>query len=65
MKNIRIFYPKNCNFLVVKFSVYLDRLIFVMNSEYSHETIHCKFSSGSTWFVKPFCWSVELKKLMH
>ena len=31
MKNIRIFYPKNCHFLVVKFSVYLNRRVFVMN----------------------------------
>ena len=30
MKNIRIFYPKNCHFLVVKFSVYLNRRVFVM-----------------------------------
>ena len=30
MKNIRIFYLKNCHFLVVKFSVYLNRHVFVM-----------------------------------
>ena len=30
MKNIRIFYLKNCHFLVVKFSVYLNRRVFVM-----------------------------------
>ena len=30
MKNIRIFYPKNCRFLVVKFSVNLNRRVFVM-----------------------------------
>ena len=30
MKNIRIFYPKNCHILVVKFSVYLNRRVFVM-----------------------------------
>ena len=32
MKNIRIFYLKNCHFLVVKFSVYLNRRVFVMIS---------------------------------
>ena len=31
MKNIRIFYPKNCHFLVVKFSVYLNGRVFVMS----------------------------------
>ena len=31
MKNIRIFYLKNCHFLVVKFSVYLNRRVFIMN----------------------------------
>ena len=39
MKNIRIFYLKNFHFLVVNFSVYLNRLVFVMYcifSEYSH-----------------------------
>ena len=30
MKNIRIFYLKKFHFLVVKFSVYLNRLVFVM-----------------------------------
>ena len=30
MKNIRIFCVKNCHFLVVKFSVYLNRRVFVM-----------------------------------
>ena len=30
MKNIRFFYLKNCPFLVVKFSVYLNRHVFVM-----------------------------------
>ena len=30
MKNIRIFYLKICHFLVVKFSVYLNRRVFVM-----------------------------------
>ena len=32
MKNIRIFYLKNCHFLVVKFSVYLNRRVFIMET---------------------------------
>ena len=32
MKNIRIFYLKNCHFLVVQFSVYLNRHVFVMRN---------------------------------
>ena len=35
MKNIRIFYLENCHFLVVKFSVYLNRRVFVMRSLYA------------------------------
>ena len=31
LKNIRIFYLKIFHFLVVKFSVYLNRHVFVMN----------------------------------
>ena len=31
MKNIRFFLSENFHFLVVKFSVYLNRLIFVFN----------------------------------
>ena len=31
MKNNRIFYVENCHFLVVKFSVYLNRRVFLMN----------------------------------
>ena len=34
MKNIRIFYLKIFNFLVVKFSIYLNRHVFVMTTEY-------------------------------
>ena len=32
MKNIRIFYLKICQFLVIKFSVYLNWNVFVMGS---------------------------------
>ena len=35
MKNIRIFYVKIFFFLVVKFSVYLNRYVFVMESHIS------------------------------
>ena len=31
MKNIRIFFSANFHFLVVKFSVYLNRRVFVMD----------------------------------
>ena len=31
MKNIRIFLPENFHFLVVKFSIYLNRHVFVMD----------------------------------
>ena len=34
MKNIRFFYLKNCHFWVVKFSVYLNRRVFVMLNGY-------------------------------
>ena len=37
MKNIRIFYLKICQFLVVKFSIYLNRRVFVMNNMFSWE----------------------------
>ena len=43
MKNIRIFYLKNCHFLVVKFSVYLNRRVFVMEGPY--QTAHLLISS--------------------
>ena len=35
-KNIRIFFSVNFHFLVVKFSVYLNRHVFAM--EYSNQT---------------------------
>ena len=34
MKNIRIFLYENFHFLVVKFSVYLNRRVFVMQSPF-------------------------------
>ena len=35
MKNICIFYLKFCQFLVVKFSIYLNRRVFVMLLAYT------------------------------
>ena len=32
MKNIRVFLSENFQFLEVKFSIYLNRRVFVMNS---------------------------------
>ena len=39
MKNIRIFYPKNGQFFMVKFSVYLNRRVFVMFAHNSHKCV--------------------------
>ena len=36
MKNIRFFLSKNSHFLVAKFSVYLNRRVFVMRCKYFH-----------------------------
>ena len=36
MKKYQDFLPENFNFLVVKFSVYLNRLVFVMVYHYVH-----------------------------
>ena len=36
MKNIRIFLCENFQFLVVKFSVYLNRRVFVMRAKPQH-----------------------------
>ena len=36
MKNIRVFYLKNFSFLEVKFSIYLNRRVFVMVAAHSH-----------------------------
>ena len=33
MKNIRIVYPKNFHYLMVKFSVYSNRRVFVMDED--------------------------------
>ena len=38
MKNIRVFYLKIFNFLVVKVSIYLNRRVFVMNGPNTNGT---------------------------
>ena len=43
MKNIRVFLSENFHFLVVKFSVYLNRHVFVMTGVY--RDIHYFFIS--------------------
>ena len=45
MKNIRFFLSENFPFLVVKFSVYLNRRVFVM--ENVHLDVHADFSGSS------------------
>ena len=59
MKNIRFFYLKNCHFLVVKFSIYLNRGIFVMHgyvnvlSSHSTDLIRLHRHTGlSCFFVE-------------
>ena len=47
MKNIRIFYLKNCHYLVVKFSVYLNRRVFVMRNDIAGSFTYDKQSGSS------------------
>ena len=51
MKNIRIFYLKNCHFLVVKFSVYLNRRVFVMIFVYNSVMLHLDFTNDDVWMA--------------
>ena len=45
MKNIRFFLPENFHFLVVKFSMYLNRRVFVMQSKFSvREALEINYS---------------------
>ena len=46
MKNIRIFYLKIFLFLVVKFSIYLNRHVFVMNWPFGSEEAKKDFQDG-------------------
>ena len=52
MKNIGIFLSENFQFLVVKFSVYLNRHVFVMSKTYFSSvvvlTVSCSVSSVSS-----------------
>ena len=63
MKNIRIFYLK-FSFLVVKFSVYLDRRVFVMQHTTKHERSPAARSHYAehvccvSWFVCGWSWLV-------
>ena len=41
MKNIRCLYLKNCNFSVVKFSIYLNRRVFVMHNNLPYTDNGC------------------------
>ena len=43
MTNIRIFYLKIFHFLMIKFSVYLNRHVFVITTKYK-------------WLLRPFTW---------
>ena len=54
MKNIRIFYVKNCQFLVVKVSVYLNRRVFVIHvsNKFVWSAIRWKMRSMFAYFVE-------------
>ena len=50
MKNIRIFYLKHYHFLVVKFSVHLNRRVFVMlNSTVTEKECPRDFIAKDAW----------------
>ena len=61
MKNIRIFYSKNCHLLVVKFSVYLNRRVFVMTSVSRKEFVI--FNHSTIWWC--FSYLVFLSENFH
>ena len=44
-KNIRVFLSENFQFLDVKFSIYLNRRVFVMNSAYRSRQGYCSTKS--------------------
>ena len=48
MKNIRTFYVKNCHFLMVKFSVYLNRRVFVMAREFYLQRLYSECQQLTT-----------------
>ena len=47
MKNIRVFLSENFQFLEVKFSIYLNRRVFVM--ENTHNTVVVQHSKYFSW----------------
>ena len=58
MKNIRIFLSENIHILVVKFSVYLNRHVFVMNRRFRSATasaITSKAQIGKKVFHVSIC----------
>ena len=55
MKNIRIFLSKNFPFLVVKFSIYLNRHVYIMITR-NHNCKVLHFMS----YAKTFCFVLEL-----
>ena len=55
MKNIRIFISENFQFLVVKFSVYLNRRVFVMGPDVCL-TLCCFVVHSTRRFVLSFAW---------
>ena len=56
MKNIRVFLSENFQFLQVKFSLYLNRRIFVMFSDTTTQMIHSFFfSENSKSYVLLVC----------
>ena len=57
MKNIRVFLSENCQFLDVKFSIYLNRHVFMMNSKFilkatSFGNRCCRCNEGSLYIRK-------------
>ena len=59
MKNIRIFLSENFQVLVVKFSIYLNRCVFVMVDPFSHES-QSRFSNTNV-VISPASVSILLK----
>ena len=48
MKNIRIFLSENLHFLVVKFSIYLNRRVFVMSNDLRISMVRSKTAQVGT-----------------
>ena len=58
MNNIRVFLSENFQFLEVKFSIYLNRCVFVMCSHFAMDDIYFRQEFASiafeAWFYFPF-----------